>query len=130
MRQTVVVAVVLVAAAAAQAAIVGEFVMVAQPEAAKQLQDQLSYWLGDTPIQIFPEADALPYERLAPDPSTIQQRIKTLSILKGVDSQDVARIRSASRSAPQIRADWSGHRIRRVPDPGAEYSRGKGGCSY
>ena len=74
-------------------------VMVAQPEAAKQLQDQLNYWLGDTPIQIFPEADALPYERLAPDPSTIQQRIKTLSILKGVDSQDAPPLVIASAPA-------------------------------
>jgi len=63
-------------------------VMVTQPEAAKQLQDQLTAWLGDTPTQLFPEADALPYERLASDPTTVQQRIKTLSILKGVDSQD------------------------------------------
>ncbi len=63
-------------------------VMVAQPEAAKELQDQLTSWLGDTPIQIFPEADALPYERLTPDPATVQQRIKALSILKGVDSQN------------------------------------------
>jgi len=54
-------------------------VVTATPEEAKQLQDQLASWLSDS--LIFPEPDSLPYERLASDPSTIQQRIKALSVL-------------------------------------------------
>jgi len=65
-------------------------VVAAQPEEAKQLQEQLLTWRGDAPIHVFPEPDALPYERLAPDPFTVQQRIKSLSMLKGIDSQDGA----------------------------------------
>ncbi|MBE9501116.1 MAG: transcription-repair coupling factor, partial [Chloroflexi bacterium] len=61
--------------------------------------DQLASWLGEAPIMIFPEPDALPYERLASDPSTIQQRIKALSILKGVDSQDKPPVVIASAPA-------------------------------
>lgn len=75
-------------------------VMVAQPEEAKHLRDQLATWLGEAPIQIFPEPDALPYERLSSDPSTIQQRIRALSTLKGVDgTEDKAPLVIASAHA-------------------------------
>ncbi|MBE0415619.1 MAG: transcription-repair coupling factor [Dehalococcoidia bacterium] len=60
-------------------------VVTARSEGAKQLQDQLLSWRGDASIQIFPEPDSLPYERLASDPSTVQQRIKALSTLNAGD---------------------------------------------
>jgi len=74
-------------------------VMVAQPEEAKQLQEQLISWRGEAPIHVFPEPDALPYERLSPDPATIQQRIKALSLLTGVKGQEVAPLVIASAHA-------------------------------
>ena len=54
-------------------------VITPQSEGAKQLQDQLLIW-GSDPC-LFPEPDSLPYERLASDPATIQQRINTLYTL-------------------------------------------------
>ena len=54
-------------------------VVTPRPEGAKQLQDQLLSWSSDA--LIFPEPDSLPYERLASDPATIQQRIKALATL-------------------------------------------------
>ena len=54
-------------------------VVTPRPEGAKQLQDQLLCWSGEA--RIFPEPDSLPYERLASDPATIQQRISTLHTL-------------------------------------------------
>ena len=54
-------------------------VVTPRPEGAKQLQDQLLAW-GSDPC-IFPEPDSLPYERLASDTATIQQRINTLYTL-------------------------------------------------
>ena len=71
-------------------------VLVAQPEEAKQLQDQLLSWRGEAPVHVFPEPDALPYERLAPDPATVQQRIKALSMLQGIESPDRAPLVIAS----------------------------------
>ena len=54
-------------------------VVTPRPEGAKQLQDQLLAW-GSDPF-FLPEPDSLPYERLASDPSTVQQRINTLYTL-------------------------------------------------
>ncbi len=69
-------------------------VVTATPEEAKQLQEQLTTWLGD--VQIFPEPDSLPYERLAPDPFTIQQRIKTLSLFSHLEQGGKAPVVIAS----------------------------------
>jgi len=74
-------------------------VVAPQPGEAKQLQEQLLTWRGEAPIHVFPEPDALPYERLSSDPSTVQQRIKALSMLKGADSQDGAPLVIASAHA-------------------------------
>ena len=56
-------------------------VITLHPEEAKHLQDQLQCWSGDASIELFPEPDYLPYERISSEPATVQQRIKTLSIL-------------------------------------------------
>ena len=58
-------------------------VVTPRPREARHLQDQLLAWGDDTII--FPEPDSLPYERLASDPFTIQQRIKALSTLNAGD---------------------------------------------
>ncbi len=57
----------------------------AQPENAKKLHEQLSSWYRSSQIYLFPEQDALPYERLASDSSTEIERIKVLSALVGCD---------------------------------------------
>ncbi|MEK7693091.1 MAG: hypothetical protein AAB349_02780, partial [Chloroflexota bacterium] len=45
-------------------------VITPKPQHAEALVDELQAWLGDRAgrVLLFPERDALPYERLAPDP--------------------------------------------------------------
>ena len=48
-------------------------------ERARKLMEQLSLWLPPgAPLYLFPEPDGLPYERLAPDPTTVQERLGVL----------------------------------------------------
>lgn len=57
--------------------------VVPAPEEAKRFYEQLLIWCNDQARAIlFPEPDALPYEHLAPDPFTEQQRLQVLSSLK------------------------------------------------
>ena len=57
-------------------------VITARPEGAKGLEEQLMNW-SEARVELFPEPDSLPYERLASDPSTIHQRLRVFSALKG-----------------------------------------------
>ena len=60
-------------------------VVTARPEGALLLQEQLSaYCEGDPSIQVLPDPDLLPYERLASERSTVQQRLDVLAGLAGV----------------------------------------------
>ena len=62
-------------------------VVVPHPEGARLLHDQLQCWLGEAAAQLFPEPDALPYERIPSEPITVQQRLKTLALLtRGEDA--------------------------------------------
>lgn len=57
-------------------------VVTARADMARRLNDELSAWLGnDMPLYLFPELDALPYERLSSTPYTIAQRLTVLSEL-------------------------------------------------
>ena len=59
-------------------------VVMARPEAARQLHEQLLGYLGETaPILLLPEPDAFHYERLASERITIHQRLRALSALAG-----------------------------------------------
>jgi len=63
-------------------------VVTAQPESAKKLYEQLITWsfpLGkDTgQVKLFPEPDALPYERLASDSTTELEKVEALTHLAG-----------------------------------------------
>ena len=52
------------------------------PEDARRLHEQLAIWSDrDGEVLHFPEADALPFERLASDVYTTQQRVRTLSAM-------------------------------------------------
>ena len=45
-------------------------VVTAQPENSKRLYEQLLTWCPSSQVKLFPEPDALPYERIASDNST------------------------------------------------------------
>ncbi|MBI2329157.1 MAG: transcription-repair coupling factor [Chloroflexi bacterium] len=59
-------------------------VATAQPEDAKKLYEQLLVWCPANPVKLFPEPDALPYERVASDNSTEMVRLQALSALANV----------------------------------------------
>jgi transcription-repair coupling factor (superfamily II helicase) len=55
-------------------------VLTSRLEAARRLYDQVRTYAGDDPaIQLLLEPDALPYEKIAADPNTVQQRLAVLS---------------------------------------------------
>ena len=58
-------------------------VVTPRPQHAETLADELRAWLGDHAgrVLLFPERDALPFERLAPDPEDVQRRLAVLDAL-------------------------------------------------
>jgi len=58
-------------------------VITARAERATQFKEEISLWLGGNTrvVGLFPEPDALPYERLSSDSYTVRQRLKILSSL-------------------------------------------------
>ena len=56
-------------------------VVTTQPENSKKLYEQLLTWYASTQVKLFPEPDALPYQRIASDISTELERIQVLSAL-------------------------------------------------
>ncbi|MBI2866598.1 MAG: transcription-repair coupling factor, partial [Chloroflexi bacterium] len=62
-------------------------VLTSGAEEAKDLRDQLEAWCPPgTPVYLFPEPDALPYERLPWDATTRFQRLRALATLCGTDA--------------------------------------------
>ncbi len=58
-------------------------VLTSKEDRAERLAEELAVWLGDTlPVLTFPERDALPYERLAPAPDTLRDRLQALAALQ------------------------------------------------
>jgi transcription-repair coupling factor (superfamily II helicase) len=62
-------------------------VITAQPEKAKNLYEQLLTWRTASPVKLFPEPEALPYERLATDNTTEIERLQVLSALANLASE-------------------------------------------
>ena len=59
-------------------------VITPRPDDARRLHDQLLTYLGeDQPIHLLPEPEVLPYERLAVDANTGNQRLTALAALAG-----------------------------------------------
>jgi len=59
-------------------------IVVSKPQHADALFDELRAWLGEAAarrVLLFPERDALPYERLAPDPDDVTRRLQVLDAL-------------------------------------------------
>ena len=57
-------------------------VVTPRPDDARRLHDQLLTYLGeDQPIHLLPEPEVLPYERLAVDANTTNQRLTALAAL-------------------------------------------------
>ncbi len=58
--------------------------VVAREDRAEALAEELGAWLGGgLPVALFPQRDVLPYERPAPDPEAVRQRLMTISMLAG-----------------------------------------------
>ena len=54
-----------------------------RPDRAAALAEEVASWLGDSErVYLFPEREALPYERLAPDPLVLRDRLRTLYALR------------------------------------------------
>ncbi|MBA7594358.1 Transcription-repair-coupling factor [subsurface metagenome] len=62
-------------------------VITAQPEKCRKLHEQLVTWNQSSRAKLFPEPDALPYERIASDSSTELERVPVLSALAGMDGE-------------------------------------------
>ena len=60
-------------------------VVTAQPEQGKKLFEQLSAWTSSA-VSVFPEPDALPYERIMSDPTTELERVRVLSMLASCET--------------------------------------------
>jgi transcription-repair coupling factor (superfamily II helicase) len=57
------------------------FIVTAQPEDAKTFHEQLSTWLSFARPRLFPEPDALPYQRTTSDAAAGLERLQVLSVL-------------------------------------------------
>jgi len=63
-------------------------VVTAQPENCKKLYEQFLTWCNPGQVKLFPEPDALPYQKIASDAATEIERIQVLSALANIDSED------------------------------------------
>ncbi|TET68299.1 MAG: transcription-repair coupling factor, partial [Dehalococcoidia bacterium] len=62
-------------------------VVTAQPENGKKLYEQLLIW-ANSGVKLFPEPDALPYERITADATTELERVQVLSALANCDQNE------------------------------------------
>ena len=74
-------------------------VVTAQPENCRKLYEQLLTWGVSTQVKLFPEPDALPYQRIASDTSTELERVQILSALANNESGTEAPLVVASAPA-------------------------------
>ncbi len=77
-------------------------VVTAQPEGCRKLQEQLLSWCPSG-VKLFPEPDALPYERLTSDTATELERVQVLtSLVSGNSSESGAGVPLVVASAPAV----------------------------
>jgi len=82
-------------------------VVTAQPENCQRLHEQLATWSRSGGVKLFPEPDALPYERTAADASSGLERVQVLSALAGVNDDEPPLI---VVSAPSLMAKLTPHK--------------------
>jgi len=82
-------------------------VVTAQPENCQKLHEQLATWSNLRGVKLFPEPDALPYERTAADASSGLERVQVLSALAGVNDDEPPLI---VVSAPSLMAKLTPHK--------------------
>jgi transcription-repair coupling factor (superfamily II helicase) len=80
-------------------------VVTAQPEGARKLQEQIAPWV-DAAARLFPEPDALPYERLAADATAELERVQVLSALVSCGQNEAPLILA---SAPALMTKTASH---------------------
>jgi len=74
-------------------------VVTAQPDNCRKLYEQLLTWCAPVPVKLFPEPDALPYQRINTNTSTELERVQVLSALANIDSHAEAPLIVASAPA-------------------------------
>ncbi len=82
-------------------------VVTAQPEKCRKLYEQLLTWSDSSQVKLFPEPDALPYERIASDASTELERVQVLSALADINGKTTAPL--VVTSAPALMQKTTPH---------------------
>ncbi len=83
-------------------------VVTAQQEKCQRLHEQIATWSPSSGVKLFPEPDALPYERIASDASTELERVQVLSALAGVNGNESPPL--VVVSAPSLMARLTPHK--------------------
>ncbi len=77
-----------------------------RPDRAAALAEEVASWLGDAEgVYVFPERESLPYERLAPDPLTLRDRLRTLQVLSEAESVAVVVVSGQAASQRTLAPD-------------------------
>ena len=93
----------------------------ASPDEARRFHEQVTAWAPSAQVLLFPEPETLPYERVTPDLSTVQARLKVLSILNSFKtgesaSPNIILIASvyavACKTIPSAKFSATSHKIR------------------
>ncbi|MDQ3538143.1 MAG: transcription-repair coupling factor, partial [Actinomycetota bacterium] len=74
--------------------------VVATDADAEALNDDLSAFLGEQAVAVFPAWETLPHERLSPQPATVGQRLRVLDRLRTGAGDGVTDVEPASGEAP------------------------------
>jgi len=65
-------------------------IVTAQPENSRKLYEQLLTWCSSDAVKLFPEPEALPYERIASDTSAELERLQALSAMAGIGDNNTS----------------------------------------
>ena len=85
-------------------------VVTAQPENGKKLYEQLLIW-SNSQVKLFPEPDALPYERITSDATTELERVQVLSALTSCEqNESSAEVPLIVASAPALMTKTASYR--------------------
>jgi len=77
-------------------------VLTARPDRARALVEELAVWLGEpSRVHLFPERDPLPYERLAPDPEAVRDRLRVLALLSAAGDEPAPIVVASGQAVAQ-----------------------------